>query len=150
MSDVDLEDKQTGRYRIKYTLSTANSKAPVYSQRLRIRATDSFGRAAVDSSRTLTVLATTSDVPGLSVDVNSFDPTASESVKITLGVAGRGATVDVYNIAGTLVRTLETGQATTVSWNGRNDSGEIVASGVYFLNIRTSAGDATRTVAVLK
>ena len=86
----------------------------------------------------------------MSLSANAFDPNASESLKITLGAGSDGATVDIYNMAGTLVRTLDGEGADEVSWDGRNDEGDVVASGVYFLHIETESGDATRKVAVIK
>lgn len=150
MSEVEWHDLHTGMYTIEFTTSSGNSLVPVYDAPVRIRATDDFGRAVTDTTLTVTILASSSSVPGLSVNRNSFDPNASESVRITLGDSGDGATVDIYNMAGVLVRTLYAGGAGEVTWHGRNDEGEVVASGVYFLHIKTAAGDATRTVAVIK
>jgi len=149
MSDVSVDDKGTGRYRIQYTTSAGNSVAPVYATPVRIRAVDRFGRSDT-TAVAVTVLEGSGGVPGLAVDVNSFDPFAAEEVTIALGAGGSGGEVDIYNMAGTLVRTLEAGGDAEVSWDGRNGSGDLVASGVYFLHIRTSAGDATRAVAVVK
>ena len=53
-------------------------------------------------------------------------------------------------MAGSLVRTLSTSDGTSLSWNGRNADGDLVASGVYFLWIQTDEGDAVRKVAVVK
>ncbi|MBD3349354.1 MAG: hypothetical protein GF400_09205 [Candidatus Eisenbacteria bacterium] len=151
MTDVLWEDKGDGRYSIDYTASAGNSLVPVVDAAVAIRATDPFGRAVTDTTVTVTVIESADDgVTGLSVDRNSFDPTESEEVTIALGEGAGGATVDIYNLAGTLVRTLEAGSADAVPWNGRNDSGEVAASGVYFLHITTSAGDATLTVAIVK
>jgi hypothetical protein len=54
----------------------------------------------------------------------------------------------IYNSAGQLVRTLVQGSQQTagvyqVHWNGRNDAGEALASGVYLY--RLEAGDFVRT-----
>lgn len=64
---------------------------------------------------------------------NPFNP--ETTIAFSLPEAGR-VTFDVYNIAGQKVRTLEsgtmsTGQHETV-WNGLDDSGAALASGVYF------------------
>lgn len=150
MSNVVVNDQNAGAYQIDYTTSVGNSLIPVYDAPVRIRATDAFGRAVTDTTVTVTVLESSSGVPGLSVSRNSFDPSDSESVKITLGEGGNGARVEIYNMAGVLVRTLDAGGAGEVTWGGRNDAGDLVASGVYFLHITTAAGDATRTVAVVK
>ena len=149
MSGVSVTDYGTGRYVIEYTTSDGNTNAPVFDALVPIRATDGSGRVATNATVTVTVLESSGNVPGLVVDKNAFDPLASESVKISLGNSS-GATVDIYNMAGTLVRALEPGGSSDVSWNGLNDEGEVVASGVYFLHISTESGDETRKVAVVK
>ncbi len=68
-------------------------------------------------------------------------------------------TLTIYDGAGQAVRTIEVGHQTAavyenrskaIYWNGRNDVGEGVASGVYFYHL--SAGDysATRKMVILK
>ena len=68
-------------------------------------------------------------------------------------------TLTIYNGSGQVVRTLDVGhriasayesQSKAIHWNGRNDVGERVASGVYFYHL--SAGDfsATRKMLILK
>jgi beta-glucanase (GH16 family) len=50
-------------------------------------------------------------------------------------------TIKIYNVASQLVRTLESGAKSAgvieESWDGKNDAGENVASGVYFIVIKT-------------
>ncbi len=152
MSDVE-SSYSGGVYTIEYTTSVVgNTKVPAYDKEVRIRATDVFGRRAdpEDATVTITVLEAGGALSGLSVDKNWFDPSASEFVTIGLGEGDAGATVDVYNMAGTLVRALEAGGSGEVIWNGRNGNGDVVASGVYFLHITTDSGNATRTVAIVK
>ena len=68
-------------------------------------------------------------------------------------------TLTIYNGSGRVVRTLDVGHRTAafyesrskaIYWNGRNEFGESVASGVYFYHL--SAGDysATRKMLILK
>ena len=68
-------------------------------------------------------------------------------------------TLTIYGRSGRVVRTLEVGhrvasfyesRSKAIYWNGRNDVGERVASGVYFYHL--SAGDysATRRMLILK
>jgi len=83
------------------------------------------------------------------LDRNSFDPSAGESVTIGLG-SGSAAKVEIYNMAGTLVRTIESDGETTAVWDGRNDDGDALSSGAYFVRIRTDDGDAVRKVALVK
>lgn len=73
---------------------------------------------------------------------NPFNPTTV----IRYGIAERShVSVKIYNVAGQLVRTLVNEvqaprpEGYTVRWNGLNDNGRPVSSGVYFY--RLSAGD---------
>jgi hypothetical protein len=85
----------------------------------------------------------------VTVDVNSFKPLAGGWVEITLGSHDGTATISVYNMAGTLVRTLES-QDTEIRWYGDNDGGDSVASGVYFLRIQMGESESIRKVAVIR
>ncbi|MBD3297543.1 MAG: T9SS type A sorting domain-containing protein, partial [candidate division Zixibacteria bacterium] len=62
-------------------------------------------------------------------------------------------TLTVYNVTGQRVRTFhghsEASQM-TVQWNGRDDNGQSVASGVYFYNIKAGRYTDTRKMTVLK
>jgi len=84
---------------------------------------------------------------------NPFNP----STRIRYGVRDRGhVSLRVYNVAGQLVRTLvnevksprEGGFA--VSWDGTNDRGEAVSSGVYFYKLTTKGFTETRKMVLLK
>jgi hypothetical protein len=76
---------------------------------------------------------------------NPFNPTTTIHYEIPAG----GATVEivVYDTAGRLVRTLVGGHHTagvkSVTWDGTTDSGETVATGVYFY--RMTAGNFVQT-----
>ena len=115
-----------------------------------ITATDCFLRETVVEAVTVTVLAAGSeDSQSLAVDVNYFEPLSGGKVEITLGSYEGTATVSVYNMAGTLVRTLES-QSTEIRWYGDNDAGDSVASGVYFLRIQVGESESVRKVAVIR
>jgi hypothetical protein len=67
--------------------------------------------------------------------------------------------IKIYNFSGQLIRTLELGNNragyyTTPSqaayWNGQNESGEFVSSGVYFYIIQGDNFVATRKMVLLK
>jgi hypothetical protein len=62
--------------------------------------------------------------------------------------------LDVYNIMGQKVRTLvndaRAAGAHSVIWNGSNDNGENVASGVYFYRIESGQFSETRKMMLLK
>ena len=68
-------------------------------------------------------------------------------------------TIQIYDEQGGLVRTLDLGQrdagfyasrARAAYWDGKNDVGEPVASGVYFYQLRAGDFSATRRMAVVK
>lgn len=77
----------------------------------------------------------------VSVDLadNLFDPSRGESMSVDYSVIPGHVLVKVYSVRGLPVKTLvDEDQAAgtyTVSWNGRDDAGEIVASGVYLIRI---------------
>jgi len=65
-------------------------------------------------------------------------------------------TLKVYNVAGQLVRTLVddarvgAGVSRTATWDGRDDHGVPVASGVYFYRIVAKSFSQTRKMVLLK
>ena len=83
---------------------------------------------------------------------NPFNPQTS----ITFTVKERSpVTVKVYNVAGQLVRTLVNderapGTAHTITWDGRNDAGMQVASGVYFYRLVAKNFTQTKKMVLLK
>ena len=62
----------------------------------------------------------------------------------------------IYNVAGQLVRTLVNkdqaprAEGFTVRWNGRNDAGTPVSSGVYFYKLMTKNFTQTKKMVLLK
>ena len=83
---------------------------------------------------------------------NPFNPTTS----IMFTVRERTpVTLRIYNAAGQLVRTLvgdtrAPGVVHTVEWNGRNNAGQSVSSGVYFYRLVTKGFTETRKMVLLK
>ena len=69
---------------------------------------------------------------------NPFNPSTELKIALDDGLVAEGAPVSVavYDVTGSLVRTLYEGQATpgafSVRWDGRDDRGANVASAVYF------------------
>jgi len=62
--------------------------------------------------------------------------------------------VDVYDLAGRLVRTLHSGVLAAgshdVVWNGRGDDGRKSAAGVYFFRLKTESVIDTRRMMMVK
>jgi hypothetical protein len=84
---------------------------------------------------------------------NPFNPTTT--IKYSIKQTGP-VTLRVYNVAGQLVKTLVDGKQRpraggfTVRWNGVNNSGERVASGVYFYKLVAKDFTKTKKMVVLK
>jgi hypothetical protein len=73
---------------------------------------------------------------------NPFNPATSISFNLPNPASW---TLKIYNVAGQLVKTLEgysSGQMSVI-WNGKDNSGNEIASGIYFYKL--SAGDFTAT-----
>ena len=67
--------------------------------------------------------------------------------------------IDIYDLGGGLVRTIAVGdkprgsyveRPKAVYWNGKDDTGQSVASGVYFYTLRTDDFSQTRRLVILK
>jgi flagellar hook assembly protein FlgD len=152
-ANVEVTESATtaGRYSIIYTLSESNTFVPVTDAPVIITATDHFERSTSDSTVTLSVVPASTEGPtAYGVSANSFRPLLGEDVVIALGSYDGAVTVSVYNMSGTLVRTIESDAGVPVHWYGENDEGESVASGVYFLRIQAAGSESVRKVAVIR
>ncbi len=88
---------------------------------------------------------------------NPFNPEASDPddryTRIYYKVKEEGATIRIYSINGELVRTLAEDKREPedrMEWDGKNDKGEIVGSGVYLVNLKIGKSSKTIKVVVLK
>lgn len=96
----------------------------------------------------------TPDVP-LYLDSNLFNPANGGSLGMDLRVDKVGQVkVMVFNMAGDKVTTLSDQYRDPgnyrLSWNGHNQSGDLVGNGVYIVLIQTASGNSSRKVIVLK
>ncbi|MDI6781341.1 MAG: C25 family cysteine peptidase [bacterium] len=69
--------------------------------------------------------------------------------------SGKDAMVYIYNLSGELVRKIEAvelmaGGSMTARWDTRNDTGEMVASGIYFYRLVCSAGVKTGKIGIVR
>jgi hypothetical protein len=86
---------------------------------------------------------------------NPFNPMTSIRYGVPAGVAAKVPVhIDVYDVAGRHVRQLVRGAQTpgvySAIWDGRNDRGERVQTGVYFYRMMVGADVATRKMLMLK
>ncbi len=82
---------------------------------------------------------------------NPFNP----STTIKFGMKAKGlVTVRIYDVAGRLVRTLvnevKDAGAYSAVWDGRNNLGANVASGIYFYRMETAGFQATKKLVLLR
>ena len=82
---------------------------------------------------------------------NPFNPTTSIRFQLPMVDQVR---IEVYNLSGQLVRTLVDAQVQagyhTVLWDGRNDHGLNVSSGVYYYRLKTNSFVAIKKMALIK
>jgi flagellar hook assembly protein FlgD len=82
---------------------------------------------------------------------NPFNPTTT--IRFSLAAPGQ-VTLAVYDVSGRRVRTLvdeyRAADRYHVSWDGRNEAGESVASGVYFYRLVAGRFAQTKKMVLLK
>jgi len=61
-----------------------------------------------------------------------------------------GATVKIFTISGFLVKSLQPANNGTTTWDLTNDSGQQVASGLYFYLVKTPTDKTRGTIAIIK
>jgi hypothetical protein len=109
----------------------------------------------VAPSPTLTITPTA--VPAIivvSLNHNRFNPLAGESVQVTGLRADHGlVNVTVYNAAGTLVRKVADradAAGPAPAWDGKNQQGQVAASGVYLIMVMGNKLHKRFRIVVLK
>jgi hypothetical protein len=84
---------------------------------------------------------------------NPFNPTTT--IRYSIASSGR-VSLKIYNAAGQLVRTLVDEEQTpmveglSATWDGLNDHGQSVATGVYFYKLTTTGFSDTKKMVLLK
>jgi flagellar hook assembly protein FlgD len=83
---------------------------------------------------------------------NPFNPQTTISYELPAGA--RRVRLFVFDLSGRVVRTLvdddQPGGSYDVEWDGKNDSGEAIASGVYFYALNVGTQKMTRKLVLLK
>jgi flagellar hook assembly protein FlgD len=82
---------------------------------------------------------------------NPFNP--STQIRFTLPAPGP-VRIEVFDVTGSLVRTLVNGEFTAgtgeVAWDGTNELGRSVASGIYLYRLTAGRSSITKKMYVLK
>jgi hypothetical protein len=86
---------------------------------------------------------------------NIINPESGERCRLMFtGYSGEKVSVKVYSKSGTLIRSLYQEEVTTsgqleVEWDGTNDNGEYVVSGIYIISVDGGSYKAVEKVAVI-
>ena len=82
---------------------------------------------------------------------NPFNPTTTINYSLK---ENSKVSLDIYNIKGQKVKQLISGQLSagqhSVVWNGKDDNGKSVSSGIYFYKMKTGNYNETRKMLLLK
>jgi flagellar hook assembly protein FlgD len=138
----DVVNEGGGSYLVSYTISRTTDRSSG------IKTVPIIGRygflSAADSAFVEFAGRTTGTE--ILVNRNRIDPSRGESVTIQAPEIGDAIEVEIYNLAGARVRTLEgTGQ---VFWDGRTEDGASAASGTYFLRCTAGSVEDVRRIVV--
>jgi hypothetical protein len=92
---------------------------------------------------------------GVTILNNVIYPENAEQTVLVVDLARAGlTTINVFTLDGQLVRTLNRGRLNAgehrFAWDGTNQSGQIVASGLYFVRVVSSGVDEIRKVLIAK
>jgi len=89
---------------------------------------------------------------------NPFNPTTTISFELNTENT-EDTEIIIYNLKGQKVKTLDCGESLSttadgvgysISWNGKDDSGKSVTSGIYFYKLKTENYSSTRKMLLLK
>ncbi len=104
------------------------------------------GATGVDDTRVPTSFALHANVP------NPFNPVTT--IDYDVPAAGADVAITIFDVNGRRVRTLWSGHRNggryQAQWNGQDDRGGQVASGVYFYRMRAGSFNETRKMVLLK
>jgi len=98
----------------------------------------------------------TSGIPSGYEDLKAYPNPFNSTTMITYsnlkGLPGQGGDIEIYDIAGRLVKTLITGggKEGTITWDGADATGLPVSSGIYFVRASGSSGAQTIKLVYLK
>lgn len=116
--------------------------------RYRLKQLDLDGKFSISSSREVIVPAKFALYQN---SPNPFNPETEISYQIPYD---QQVTLEIYNMMGQRVVTLidyhQEGGYHKVIWNGKDDSGRIVGSGIYFYRLKTENFEATRKLVLLR
>jgi Ca-activated chloride channel family protein len=86
---------------------------------------------------------------------NPFNAETTISLNLPSGVKSEDMSLKIYNLLGQVVRTFtltsdSQGQTQQIKWDGRNDAGDVVATGVYYVIFKTPVRKASLRLVMVK
>lgn len=94
------------------------------------------------------------DLPTQSIMSNAYPNPfrASDQTNIDVSIkAGETGTVTIYNIVGQAVKTFNVSEGNhNLQWNGRDNRGNVCASGIYFYKLSTPSMNQTKKMVIVK
>jgi hypothetical protein len=98
---------------------------------------------------------TGADIPVATALGRSYPNPFNPATMISFDLAAKGqVSIRIYNVAGQLVRTLVDGERGagrySETWDGKNDAGSSLGSGVYFLKMKAGSFESSRKLVLLR
>ena len=106
----------------------------------RVKSTDANGIEGVSGDYTFTTVSAPNGAPAVKAYPNPY--TYSEATPLKFYVNGDNSSIEIYTISGALLKKLPatTPGSNTINWDGKNESGNVVKSGVYLYIAKDTAG----------
>ena len=164
--DGDLKDDDIDRFRIKIWEKATDDEddVVVYDNQMGDEddadADTAIGGGSIVIHEDKKPKAAPAQTPDDSALLACFPNPANPDVWIPYRLASEsGVVIRIYDVSGHLVRTLDMGsqpagfyasKSKAAHWDGSNEAGERVASGIYFYSIQASGYTATRKLIISK
>jgi PKD repeat protein len=85
---------------------------------------------------------------------NPFNPETNIALNLNSNDAKYPVNLQIYNIKGQLVKTLlnnsTVNTGTSINWDGRDNKGSIIATGVYFVRLETASTTVSSKIVLMK
>lgn len=81
---------------------------------------------------------------------NDGDPSNGDAMGITFDQLPVDGVIEIYDLTTYKVRTLNVNVAAKIIWDGKNDEGDIVASGVYLWLLKSATGAKTGKLMIIR
>ncbi len=148
--DLTKEQRETVREKIKEMKSQGATR-----QEIRVaidQMIEGFGIELPENSESMPAETTPAEIK---IAAGSYPHPFNPETQINYSLSTSGnVRIQIYNISGQLIRTFDLGYQSpgsySVRWDGRNESRDLTASGVYLYRIEAGAYNVTNRMVLLK